>query len=406
MVTPLESSVVRIYSNSGKVIGAGFLVSQKHILTCAHVVASALGIAPTTAEKPAAEVSLDFPRIAVGVRLTAKVIFWRPVHPNPSTLEEFEEDIAGLELASPPPDAAQPVRLVTSEDLWGHSFRVFGFPEAQSNGVWATGKLLAGVASGWVQLEDVKEPGYRLEKGFSGAPVWDEELQGVAGMAVAAEMKRLEVKAAFIIPTNRLVKAWQKLGEQAIPCCPYQGLFAFREEDAKFFFGRESFTEQLVAAVQRQRLVAVIGSSGSGKSSVVFAGLISRLRVGDKASVPLEIVSFRPGERPFRNLARQLVPLLETHMSETDQLVEVNKLATALQQGDLALQDVVTRILEKHSSTRLLVVADQFEELYTLCRDVEERQGFLERLLEAVNHMPSFTLVLTLRADFLGYALS
>jgi KaiC/GvpD/RAD55 family RecA-like ATPase len=183
-------------------------------------------------------------------------------------------------------------------------------------------------------------------------------------------------------------------------------LFAFREEDAKFFFGRESFTEQLVAAVQRQRLVAVIGSSGSGKSSVVFAGLISRLRVGDKASVPLEIVSFRPGERPFRNLARQLVPLLETHMSETDQLVEVNKLATALQQGDLALQDVVTRILEKHSSTRLLVVADQFEELYTLCRDVEERQGFLERLLEAVNHMPSFTLVLTLRADFLGYALS
>src|SRR4028119_2419161 len=344
MVTPLESSVVRIYSNSGKVIGAGFLVSQKHILTCAHVVASALSIAPTTSEMPTAEVSLDFPRIAAGVRHTAKVVFWRPVHPNPTTLEEFEEDIAALELGNPPPDAAQPVRLVTSEDLWGHPFRVFGFPEGQSNGVWASGALRGGIASGWVQLEDVKETGYRLEKGFSGAPVWDEELQGVAGMAVAAEMNRPAVKGAFIIPTNRLVKAWSELYEQAIPWCPYRGLFAFREEDARFFFGREKFTEQLVAAVQRQPLVAVIGPSGSGKSSVVFAGLISQLC----SEQTWLIESFRPGERPFRNLASSLVPLLETQMSETDQLVEINKLAMAFGQGNISLQDVVTRILEKH----------------------------------------------------------
>ncbi len=221
-------------------------------------------------------------------------------------------------------------------------------------------------------------------------------------MAVAAEMNRPAVKAAFIIPTNRLVKAWSELYEQAIPSCPYRGLFAFREEDAGFFFGREKFTEQLVAAVQRQPLVAVIGPSGSGKSSVVFAGLISQLR----CEQTWLIESFRPGERPFRNLASSLVPLLETQMSETDQLVEINKLAMAFGQGNISLQDVVTRILEKHSSTGLLLVADQFEELYTLCRDGSERQEFLACLLEAVNYKPSFTLVLTLRADFLGYALS
>jgi formylglycine-generating enzyme required for sulfatase activity len=397
MAVPLESSVVRIYSKSGKVIGAGFLVSSKYILTCAHVVTDALGISRTTQEQPDGVMNLDFPLLAAKQLFAAKVIFWQPVNPN-----QESEDIAGLELETALPDTAQPAQLVTSEDLWGHRFRVLGFPTGQPNGVSASGVLRGRIANGWVQVEDVKQPGYRLEPGFSGAPVWDEELKGVAGMAVAAEINRVDVKAAFIIPTSILVSAWSDLGEQAIFSCPYRGLFAFREQDAKFFFGRETFTEQLVAAVQRQQLVAVIGSSGSGKSSVVFAGCVPQLRQqGDWL-----INSFRPGERPFRNLAAALVPLLETQMSETDQLAEINKLAKTLRLGDVALQDVVTRILEKNSSTCLLLVADQFEELYTLCKDGSECQLFLDRLLEALNEAPNFRLVLTLRADFLGYALS
>ena len=216
MTKPLESSVARIYSKSGEVIGAGFLVATKHIITCAHVVAEALGIERETSEMPVAEISLDFPRVTPGHKLTANVIFWRPIHPNPSTLEEFEEDIAILELRNLPPQAVRPVRLVTSEKLWGHPFRVLGFPEGQSNGVWASGLLREVIASGWVQLEDVKEPGYALQPGFSGAPVWDDELQGVAGMAVAAEMNQLHVKAAFIIPVTQLATAWSKLNQQVI----------------------------------------------------------------------------------------------------------------------------------------------------------------------------------------------
>jgi WD40 repeat protein/energy-coupling factor transporter ATP-binding protein EcfA2 len=158
----------------------------------------------------------------------------------------------------------------------------------------------------------------------------------------------------------------------------------------------------LVEAVQKQSLVAVIGPSGSGKSSVVFAGLIPQLR----SEQTWLIEAFRPSDRPFHNLAAKLVPLLETHRSETDQLVEINKLAKALRLGDLALRDVVTRILEKNSGDRLLLVVDQFEELYTLCRDARERLLFLDNLLEAVEGTPNFTVVLTLRADFLGQALS
>ncbi|MEP0884634.1 trypsin-like peptidase domain-containing protein [Trichocoleus sp. ST-U3] len=397
MVAPLESSVVRIYSKTGKVVGAGFLVSSTHVLTCAHVVTDALGISRTTQEQPDGIINLDFPLLAAKQMLAAKVIFWEPYNPN-----KVFEDIAGLELEASLPDTAQPAQLVTSEDLWGHHYRVFGFPAGQPNGVSSTGVLRGRTAKGWVQLEDVKQQGYPLEPGFSGAPVWDEEHQGVAGMAVSVDPNRPEIKAAFIIPTSLLISAWSELGEQAISSCPYRGLFAFREQDTKFFFGRETFTQQLVAAVQRQRLVAVIGPSGSGKSSVVFAGLIPQLRTEQGWLIE----AFRPGDHPFQKLASSLVPWFETYTSETDQLRAINKLAKAFQQKELAVRDVVARILEKNSGNRLLLIADQFEELYSLCSNDLERQELLEQLLEAVHQTKNFTLVLTLRADFLGYALS
>lgn len=157
MTAPLELSVVRIYSNSGKVVGAGFLVSPKYILTCAHVVADALGIARNTVEMPNAEVRLDFPLVAAQQFYMAVVVFWRPVNPN-----EFAEDIAGLELENSPPDA-EAARLVGAKELWGHRFRVLGFPKNQANGAWADGEIRAGLANGWVQLQDVKQQGYALD---------------------------------------------------------------------------------------------------------------------------------------------------------------------------------------------------------------------------------------------------
>ena len=409
----LQPAIVRIYQATGKVIGAGFLVSEKHALTCAHVVNAALGKQMTASEQPAGTVSLDFPQVAPGEKLTARVVGWIPASlPNAAAPADGGTDIAVLELESPLPASASPVRLVTAASLQGHQFRVFGFPEGQPAGVWTDGIVQGEQANGRVQIEVVRQTAYKIEPGFSGSPVWDAQLDGAIGMTVAIDSmtvasgtnpaKRPEVRAAFIIPTGLLAKAWPQLGQRAIPPCPYRGLFAFREEDAQFFFGRETFAPQLVEAVRTQPLVAVIGPSGSGKSSVVFAGLIPQLR----SQNTWLIEDFRPGDRPFRHLAAKLVPLLEPQMSETDRLVEVNKLAVSLKGGDLALQDVVARILEKNAGTRLLLVADQFEELYTLCKEESERQQFLNRLLEALNDGANFRLALTLRADFLGYALS
>jgi S1-C subfamily serine protease len=161
--------------------------------------------------------------------------------------------------------------------LWGHEFRAFGFPTGFDNGVWASGRILDRDANDWLQVEDTKNTGYFVQPGFSGGPLWDEHEGAVVGMIVAAD-SRAGVRVAFGLPVSALEAAWPILGQQALPSNPYRGLFAFREADAALFFGREAFTDKLFEAVGRKTLVAVVGPSGCGKSSVVYAGLIPKLK--------------------------------------------------------------------------------------------------------------------------------
>ncbi len=195
---------------------------------------------------------------------------------------------------------------------------------------------------------------------------------------------------------------------------PYRGLFAFREEDAANFFGREEFIDELITAAYQRSLVAVVGPSGSGKSSVIHAGLIPALR----HEHDWIIAAFRPGRRPYHALAGALMPQLEAHQSETDRLLAVGRLADGFEQDRLPLMEVVDRIRERQivvppqaSPAHFLLVIDQFEELYTLRAESAFRERFLDTLLTAVfdqQHRPSpgFTLVFALRADFLGQMLA
>ncbi|MBF2028184.1 MAG: ATP-binding protein [Oscillatoriales cyanobacterium C42_A2020_001] len=147
-------------------------------------------------------------------------------------------------------------------------------------------------------------------------------------------------------------------------------------------------------------MVAVIGPSGSGKSSVVFAGLIPQLR----AEGNWLIDSFRPQNQPFYGLASALVRLLKPGLDEIQQIKRSAELGTDLMQGKLTLLQVTSNILERNFGKRMLLVVDQFEEIYTLCSD-EEQYQFIGILLDAINQ-DNLTLVLTLRADFYGYVLS
>ncbi|MEM9090850.1 MAG: hypothetical protein AAGC93_19145, partial [Cyanobacteria bacterium P01_F01_bin.53] len=188
--------------------------------------------------------------------------------------------------------------------------------------------------------------------------------------------------------------------------CPYRGLFHFGPEDAEFFFGRDTFVTKLEQALQRRAFVAVLGASGSGKSSVVLAGLVPRLQQTGR----WQFSHFRPGDDPFYTLALALVPLYVPEQDATDQLAQVRKLSAYLQSGEVKLADVIARIQQNYPNQRVLLIADQFEELYTLCPQEETRRQFLDCLLASLactagNESP-LVLVATMRADFLGNGLS
>ncbi|MFM7369366.1 MAG: serine protease, partial [Sphaerospermopsis kisseleviana] len=148
-----KSAIARIYNKNGKVIGAGFLVSQYHLLTCAHVVTAALSIITNIQESPDGIIELDFPLIAPGQKLKAKVVFWQPVNPGQS-----KEDIAGLQIEETLPMGVSPVKLVTTSDYWQHTFRIFGFPQGHDTGVWASGELRDVQGTRWIQIEAIKVP--------------------------------------------------------------------------------------------------------------------------------------------------------------------------------------------------------------------------------------------------------
>jgi energy-coupling factor transporter ATP-binding protein EcfA2 len=184
--------------------------------------------------------------------------------------------------------------------------------------------------------------------------------------------------------------------EGAAQRCPYRGLETFDEEHAEFFFGRERDIQRLLEMLKATRFVAVLGASGSGKSSLTRAGLIPALKQGAlPQSANWTICVFTPGSRPLTTLAAHLIhlcPAQQTMQSTVDHLVEDQR----------TLYLAVALSLVNLKTSRIVLVIDQFEEVFTLCSDEQERAQFLANLLYA-SSVPEgqCTVLLTMRADFL-----
>jgi len=104
----------------------------------------------------------------------------------------------------------------------------------------------------------------------------------------------------------------------ALSICPYRGLRSFSEEDRGFFFGREAYVGRVLEATLRHPLVAVVGPSGSGKSSLVHARLFPLLRARHPPDPTWDMLSFVPTDRPFHQLSAALIPLLMPEAAETE----------------------------------------------------------------------------------------
>jgi len=172
------------------------------------------------------------------------------------------------------------------------------------------------------------------------------------------------------------------------------------------FFGRLDFSEKLFDRVLKQNLVAVIGRSGSGKSSVAQAGLLPLLRRQTPPADTWESILFTRGSKPFHRLAARLVPLCSPPGRDlTDIATESEKLATRLASDEVTLASFIDLALKNlPDTTRLIAIVDQFEELFTQTPQEGLRKRFVEELL-AASRESNLTVVLTLRADFFGQAI-
>jgi WD40 repeat protein/transcriptional regulator with XRE-family HTH domain len=178
---------------------------------------------------------------------------------------------------------------------------------------------------------------------------------------------------------------------------PYKGLRAFQEADAPDFFGRETLTQQLRARLAEDgalsRFLAVVGPSGSGKSSLVRAGLVPALRHERlPGGIPPLVTELIPGARPLEELE---AALLRVATNPPARLLE------QLRADERGLARAVQRVLPGDNHSELLLVIDQFEELFTLVSDAAARQDFIDSLFSALTDPRSrLRVVITLRADF------
>lgn len=212
-----------------------------------------------------------------------------------------------------------------------------------------------------------------------------------------------------IIPAAPSTRNHQKSTAIDLKICPYRGLKAFGEEDAQYFYGRESLTQQLIAHIAHQSFLAVVGASGSGKSSVVQAGLTAQLRLGKQlpGSDSWLIKTIRPGARPLEALVRRLGEL-----KGADEQREQGKNNFPAPNPQSLLEAMLYQGVEgfvywlrSRPEPMVVLVIDQFEELFTLA-STEDRQRFLELVLGAVEYASDkFKLVVTLRADFIAACL-
>ncbi|MBY5163589.1 BTAD domain-containing putative transcriptional regulator [Salsipaludibacter albus] len=222
--------------------------------------------------------------------------------------------------------------------------------------------------------------------------------------ALASEPSRPSLDVVVPMLVDRLDRAAGRApdGEAARRVNPYKGLRAFDESDAADFFGRGDLVEDLVQRLAGHglaaRLALLVGASGSGKSSVVRAGLLPRVRAG---AVPHSqdwlVTTITPGAQPFKELGQGLARVATASASGRDRRTTAD-LADELARDGLGIDTTLRRILPDEG--QLLLVVDQFEELFTLAGEDEQRQ-FLDGLVHALETPDSrLRLVTTLRADF------
>ncbi|WP_093872373.1 trypsin-like peptidase domain-containing protein [Streptomyces sp. TLI_105] len=363
--------MAQVLRPDGTVAGTGFLVAQDILLTCAHVVQAA-------ESGPGEQVRLAFPHAQGAPRMEGHVLDgpWRAPE---------GDDVAVVRLTVVPA-AVTPLPLGSAAGCRGHRLSSFGFP-AQAPleghfGYGVAGDLLPATRSRGAHLQ--LTAANDLTTGFSGGPVLDEVTGLVIGMITeitAPDAYERGQGIAYATPTQVLREVWPDLAEQEV--CPYRGLEPFTEEHAQWFEGRHEALRQVLANLaRRQRLTLLLGPSGSGKSSLIRAGVLRALAAGE---VPGSDRWPHVLARPMRDLPAEL---------------ERAGLPGAASDGLAAA--VTRRLTAEAAHHRIVLVIDQFEEFLTQPPGGgdDHRPAVADQIVEAAATHSGLDVILIMRDDF------
>ncbi|MEV6683968.1 serine protease [Streptomyces sp. NPDC051130] len=295
-----------------------------------------------------------------------------------------DEDVAFVRLLGAPA-GPRVLPLGSAEGCRGHKVRSFGFPaqapHAGHLGFGTVGDLLApsGRDGERLQLTEAND----LTTGFSGGPVLDEVTGLVIGMLTeitAPDMFGKGQNIAYVTPVQVLRGLMPELAPQDV--CPYRGLEPFTAEHARWFQGREEAVSQVLAGLGRQqRLTLLLGPSGSGKSSLIQAGVLPALARGEV-----------PGSDRW-------LPVLARPRQDLPAEVERAGLPGARRDGITAA--VGRRLRREPDHHRVLLVVDQFEELLQGADGrLEEFSGAIDDITQAADAFTELSVILIMRDDF------
>ncbi|MFD2422201.1 trypsin-like peptidase domain-containing protein [Amycolatopsis pigmentata] len=266
----------------GKVAGAGMLVDEWHVVTCAHVVGQQVGqpvAVAGTGGAPEQKVVVEFPFVEGLVRRAATVVRWWPVAPDMSG------DAAVLRLAEPV--TVTPAPLACPPLLHGHGFWVHGFPGGGQAARQAQGRLggASGPAGEWIQVESSGSSGWPVELGFSGAPVFDIEAGAVVGIVALRD----EHRSGHLLPVSYLCGLWPWLRDRVgwrldldpdlkthwLPRA--RGSEVESDSGAWYFTGRHAARQAVCEWLEDsgQALLVVAGGPGTGKSALLAHLLVA-----------------------------------------------------------------------------------------------------------------------------------
>jgi WD40 repeat protein len=400
MTAELTIGIVRLLNPQGETAGTGFVVTDDGLVaTCAHVVEAA-------GSEPGGSVRVAFHATEQEQQANIEPAWWR---------DPDAEDVVILRLQGLLPEEVVPLPLGSSANAEDHIFSTFGFPAAKSvEGMPGKCKMIGLTTDSGFPVLPLRSNEVTL--GFSGAPVWDDTLHTVIGMVVsilAPDPYGKMQETAFVIPVETLRDVCPALALSDF--CPYRGLQVFETKHAKYYFGRETATQELLEKLSHHKFVAVVGVSGSGKSSLVRAGLEKGLLTwAVPGLVGRPRCLFPPGSTPLLNLVLALADLPEQTPEGVarsfglppEALTEEGEMRRRAD-GHLNVQPpkALGDALRSHfRSCGLLLIVDQFERLYTECSNRDVQSRFIETLLAAAGD--EVKVLLVLRADFYGLALA